>query len=82
MTAYDEFAVKAFEMNAVDYLTKPVTEARLRETFRRVRQRLERPGPKAGSLSQLRAAIDAYNKIWCGFAPRADSDSEARGHCL
>jgi two-component system LytT family response regulator len=70
VTAYDEFAVKAFEMNAVDYLTKPVTEARLRETFRRVRQRLERPGPRAGSLSQLRAAINAYDEL--GAASRLE----------
>ena len=32
VTAYDEYAIKAFEMNAVDYLLKPVEKKRLRET--------------------------------------------------
>ena len=32
VTAYDEYAVRAFEVNAVDYLLKPVEQARLRET--------------------------------------------------
>jgi two-component system, LytTR family, response regulator len=38
-TAYDEFAVKAFELNAIDYLLKPVDPARLAEAV----GRLERP---------------------------------------
>jgi len=41
VTAYDDQAVKAFDLNAVDYITKPATEARLGETLRRVRERLE-----------------------------------------
>jgi two-component system, LytTR family, response regulator len=39
-TAYDEFAVKAFELNALDYLLKPVDPARLAEAIGRL------PGPK------------------------------------
>ena len=35
VTAYDEYAVRAFEMNAVDYLLKPVDPARLRSTVNR-----------------------------------------------
>jgi DNA-binding LytR/AlgR family response regulator len=35
VTAYDEYAVRAFEVNAVDYLLKPVDKARLRETLNR-----------------------------------------------
>jgi two-component system LytT family response regulator len=42
VTAYDEYAVKAFEANAVDYLLKPVERARLRETLERARERLDR----------------------------------------
>lgn len=37
-TAYDEFAVKAFELNALDYLLKPVDPARLAAALARLRQ--------------------------------------------
>lgn len=36
VTASEEHAIRAFEVQAVDYLTKPITAARLRETVRRV----------------------------------------------
>jgi len=42
VTAYDEFAIKAFELRAVDYLLKPVTHARFDETISRLR---EQAGP-------------------------------------
>src|SRR5439155_403021 len=41
VTAYDENAVRAFEVNAVDYVLKPVEAARLRRTIDRARERLE-----------------------------------------
>src|SRR5580692_86612 len=41
VTAYDEYAVKAFELNAVDYLLKPVDRARLRATISRAQERLD-----------------------------------------
>ncbi len=41
VTAFDEFAVQAFEVNAVDYLLKPIEPARLRETLDRAKERLE-----------------------------------------
>jgi two-component system LytT family response regulator len=39
VTAYDEFALRAFEVHAVDYLLKPFTAERLSATIMRVRQR-------------------------------------------
>lgn len=40
VTAHDEFAVEAFELNAVDYLLKPVERDRLAETLQRARHRV------------------------------------------
>jgi two-component system LytT family response regulator len=40
VTAYDEFAVRAFESCALDYLVKPVTQVRFDATMARVRERL------------------------------------------
>ena len=42
VTAHDEHAVRAFEVNAVDYLLKPVDPERLRDAVGRARQRLQR----------------------------------------
>lgn len=46
VTAYDEYAVRAFELRAADYLLKPVRVERLIETLERVRER-RYPTPKA-----------------------------------
>jgi len=42
-TAYDEFAVKAFEFNALDYLMKPVDPVRLAAALDKLRRQAERP---------------------------------------
>jgi two-component system LytT family response regulator len=60
VTAYDEYAVQAFEMNAVDYLLKPVEQKRLRETLNRARQRLEHAELVSNQATQVDAAIAAY----------------------
>src|SRR5438128_12658040 len=48
VTAFDQYAIDAFEVNAVDYLLKPVDPARLATAVERVRKRLaaERPAPR------------------------------------
>jgi DNA-binding LytR/AlgR family response regulator len=53
-TAYDQYAVEAFDTRAVDYLLKPVTEARLAETVARLKERLTSP---AADLSALVAQL-------------------------
>jgi two-component system LytT family response regulator len=58
-TAYDEFAIKAFEMNAVDYLLKPFAKARLYQAIDRARQRLESKTPVVQQgIEELRAKLD------------------------
>lgn len=41
VTAHDEYAVRAFEVGAVDYLLKPFDDARFRSTFTRVRRQVQ-----------------------------------------
>jgi two-component system, LytTR family, response regulator len=42
-TAYNEYAIKAFEVNAVDYLLKPYSEERLRDAVDKVKEKLRSP---------------------------------------
>ena len=43
VTAYDEYAVRAFDAGAIDYLLKPIREDRLAKALQRVRERLAQP---------------------------------------
>ena len=56
LTAYDQYALKAFEANAVDYLLKPSSVERVREAVQRALER-RRP-PDEPLLSTLRAALE------------------------
>lgn len=64
VTAYEEYALQAFERGAIDYLVKPVEEGRLADTVGRLKERLAeraaatpRPGPDAHQRA-LEAVID------------------------
>jgi two-component system LytT family response regulator len=57
VTAYDEYAVRAFEINAVDYLLKPVEKARLREAINRAQERIEHAEIVAEQSSRLTEAF-------------------------
>ena len=48
VTAHDEYAVRAFEVHAIDYLLKPFDDARLLTALARAKQRLARHGGTAG----------------------------------
>jgi serine phosphatase RsbU (regulator of sigma subunit) len=52
-TAYDRYALKAFELNALDYLVKPVSRPRLRQTVERMREAFSE---RAELLTEMRSA--------------------------
>lgn len=55
-TAHDEYALRAFEVHALDYLLKPFTQERLQQVLARVKQHAGRAhAPLAGLASTLRA---------------------------
>jgi two-component system, LytTR family, response regulator LytT len=53
VTAYDQYAVDAFDVNAVDYLLKPVEQKRLEQAVERVRHRLSLEQPLDERISHL-----------------------------
>ena len=63
VTAYDQYAIEAFNVNAVDYLLKPVEASRLATAVERVRKRLisERPAARAASAADLERVLQMLN---------------------
>ena len=64
VTAYDQYAVEAFRLEAMDYLLKPVDKARLAETIERARRsaldkekKTETPGPPSASPAPHRTKL-------------------------
>jgi two-component system LytT family response regulator len=57
VTAYDEFAIRAFEINAVDYLLKPFDEARLKKAVERAKRKIGRPIPAGQREEKLRRLL-------------------------
>ena len=62
VTAFDDYAVEAFELNAIDYLLKPVQKPRLVATLDRARARLKKPEPVEQRSATLNAAATAYQQ--------------------
>jgi DNA-binding LytR/AlgR family response regulator len=57
VTAYDEFALRAFDVAAVDYLLKPVTEERLALCVERLQKRIQQPENADALVLQLREVL-------------------------
>ncbi len=72
-TAYDEFAVKAFEFNALDYLLKPVDPSRLGAALEKLR--LRGPTAEGGESAGPRTRLSLDDKVFvregdqCWFVP-------------
>ncbi len=69
-TAYDEYALKAFEVHAVDYLLKPFGRERLAEALQRVRSRLAEARAGGGSITPPGRALAAASRAPGSFAER------------
>lgn len=69
VTAFDQHAIEAFEINAVDYLLKPVETTRLEQALQRARKRLgsDRPG-----TSSLNDQLERIVKMMGGRQARRD----------
>ena len=65
ITAFDQYAVQAFEEGAVDYLLKPLDPARLARAVRRVKEQVERPPVDlSGLLEQLQRGPTTDRLRW------------------
>jgi two-component system, LytTR family, response regulator len=66
-TAFDQFAIRAFEMNVVDYLLKPFSKVRLEQAIEKARQRIGMESqlvgtPSRNPLQKLQQQIDDDKK--------------------
>jgi two-component system, LytTR family, response regulator LytT len=63
VTAYDQHAIEAFEVNAVDYLLKPVDPSRLELAVQRARRRIQFDRPAGITTAAAGAAHDQLEKL-------------------
>jgi two-component system LytT family response regulator/two-component system response regulator LytT len=73
VTAYDQHAIEAFEVNAVDYLLKPVEGTRLEQAVGRVRRRLSSErGPGGAGPAPVNEQLEQIVKMMAGRQVRRD----------
>ena len=75
-TAYDQYAVRAFDVNAVDYLLKPFDRQRVARTLEKVRAQLPavEPAPEPGTAAKL----DALLRLMSEAAPAVAAPPQPR----
>lgn len=70
VTAYDEYAVKAFELNAVDYVMKPVHKKRLTETIHRLKPiKSANTEKRVSNRFGMICCFQTLQFIWCDDEP-------------
>ncbi|MCC4614743.1 LytTR family DNA-binding domain-containing protein [Xanthomonas campestris pv. asclepiadis] len=69
VTAYDQYAIDAFEHGAVDYLLKPISRERLQATWQRVQQRAAAAGQPDGQLLEALLQRLSARPAAAGAAP-------------
>ena len=77
VTAYDRYALRAFEIHAVDYLLKPFTRERFRTALERVRDRIARRAPDSAVEALVRTLRDRQK-----YRSRVTVKSGGRTHVL
>ena len=71
VTAYDEFALRAFDVHAVDYLLKPFSTSGWPAAIERVRQRQGGPMPACAALAASARPPGRHSSAWwCATVPR------------
>lgn len=60
-TAFDEYAIKAFEVNAVDYLLKPIEQVRFEQAMQKIPSRLNNATPVDQELLDVAALSPAQS---------------------
>jgi two-component system LytT family response regulator len=63
VTAFDEHAVKAFDLNAIDYLLKPYDKDRLMRSLTRVRDRLGNAESRASAVTTARGQTNSSDRL-------------------
>ena len=69
VTAYEQYALQAFEQGALDYLVKPFDEERLADTVQRLRERLAQTAPPPAGLEAVLEGLSAELQRRLGAAP-------------
>lgn len=84
VTAYDNYAVEAFELSAVDYLMKPFDDERFQSTLKRIRDRrlLESRAQRHETLSRFLDQMEAKVQASERTPPRVIAEAGGRMHIL
>jgi two-component system LytT family response regulator/two-component system response regulator LytT len=72
VTAFDQHAIEAFEVNAVDYLLKPVEAGRLEQALERARRRVEAGRANSTATAPLNDQLEQIVKMMAGRQVRRD----------
>ena len=68
VTAYDEFAIEAFEHQATDYVLKPISDVRIAKTVQRLQAKLEDKQERPSELERMIAQLGKLNPALAGLS--------------